>query len=64
MNQLEVTQIRSSIKQLKKQKQTLEALGLRGISKKVIHNDTHNIRGMIAKVTHLVEVKEIKKSKA
>ena len=59
MEKVKIKQIRSSIKNLKKQKLTLIALGLRGIGKEVIHEYTSNIKGMIEKVNHLVEVTKI-----
>ena len=59
MGKIKIKQIRSSIKNLKKQKLTLIALGLRGIGKEVIHENTPNIKGMIEKVNHLVEITKI-----
>ena len=58
MQKVKVKQVKSSIKRIKKQKLTLEALGLRGIGKEVIHDATPNILGMIKKVEHLVSVSE------
>ena len=58
MAKVKVKQVKSSIKRLQNQKRTLAALGLRGIGKEVIHDDTPNILGMIKKVEHLVSVKE------
>ena len=48
----------AQIKVKQVQKRTLEALGLRGIGKEVIHESTPSILGMIAKVQHLVIVTE------
>ena len=59
MEKIRIKQIRSSIKNLKKQKLTLIALGLRGIGKEVIHENTPNIKGMVKKVNHLVEITKI-----
>ena len=59
MGKIKIKQIRSSIKNLKKQKLTLFALGLRGIGKEVIHENTPNIKGMVEKVNHLVEITKI-----
>lgn len=42
-----------------KQKRTVEALGIKRLNHSVIHNDTPQIRGMINKVGHLIEVEEI-----
>ena len=59
MEKIKIKQVRSSIKNLRKQKLTLFALGLRGIGKEVIHENTPNIRGMIERVNHLVEITKI-----
>ena len=58
MQKVKVKQVKSSIKRLKNKKLTLEALGLRGIGKEVVHDATPNILGMIKKVAHLVSVSE------
>jgi len=39
-----------------KQEATVKALGLRRIRQSVTHDDTPTIRGMIAKVPHVLEV--------
>jgi large subunit ribosomal protein L30 len=57
--ELRITQTRSIIDRPKKQKDTILALGLGRPNYKVTKNDTPQIRGMIAKVSHLVEVEEI-----
>ena len=59
MTKIKVTQVKSSIKRMQSQKRTLEALGLRGIGKEVIHDNTPNIIGMINKVKHLVKTTEV-----
>ena len=56
---LKVTQVRSLIGQQRPHKLTVQTLGLRRIRHSVIHNDSPQIRGMIAKVTHLVKVEEV-----
>jgi len=56
MSQIRITQERSKIRCLKKHKRTLEALGLRRPHHSVIHNDTPQIRGMVAQVSYLVRV--------
>jgi len=56
---LEVTLKRSLIGRKQDQQKTVEALGLRKIHQTVVHNDNDAIRGMVKKVSHLVEVKEI-----
>jgi len=52
---LKVTQVRSGIGRSEKQKLTIKGLGLR-MQKSTIVNDTPAIRGMIRKISHLVEV--------
>jgi large subunit ribosomal protein L30 len=39
-------------------KRTLRALGLRRIEQSVVRPDSPTLRGMVARVAHLVEVKE------
>lgn len=56
---LKITLKRSPIGRNKNQKLTLQALGIRKLNQTVLHNDTPQIRGMIARVRHLVEVEEI-----
>jgi large subunit ribosomal protein L30 len=56
---LKITQFRSTIDQTYRQKLTIAALGLRRIRHSVVHDDTPQIRGMIAKVNHIVKVEEI-----
>jgi large subunit ribosomal protein L30 len=53
-----VTQRRSRNGSDQRQRDTLRSLGLRRIGHSVEHEDTPQIRGMIAKVAHLVEVSE------
>lgn len=53
-----VTLVRSPIGYNKRQKATVRALGLRRLNQTVEHVDSPVIRGMIAKVIHLVEVEE------
>ncbi|OGF97048.1 MAG: 50S ribosomal protein L30 [Candidatus Glassbacteria bacterium RBG_16_58_8] len=56
---LQIKQVRSRIKRPESQRRTLIALGLTHHQKVVIQPDNPQIRGMIRKVSHLVEVKEI-----
>jgi large subunit ribosomal protein L30 len=55
---LRVTQIRSAIGTKPKHRGTLRALGLRGVGKTNVLPDVPDVRGMIARVPHLVEVAE------
>jgi large subunit ribosomal protein L30 len=54
---LRVTQVRSAIGTKPKHRGTLRALGLRGIGRTNILPDRPEIRGMLARVPHLVDVK-------
>ena len=56
---LRITQIKSAIGRKEVQKRTLEALGLRKLHHTVVHPDRPEIRGMIRKVIHLLEVEEV-----
>lgn len=59
MAKIKVTQVRSRINRPKKQKLTLDALGLTRNLKSVEHEDTPQVLGMINKVKHLVEVEKV-----
>jgi large subunit ribosomal protein L30 len=59
MPQIKITQIKSVIDSPKNQKLTIQALGLGKISKSVLVENTPQIAGMLRKVHHLVEVKEL-----
>ncbi len=54
-----ITQKQSIIDRLEAQKRTIKALGLGRPNWSVVKNDTPQIRGMIRKVIHLVDVKEV-----
>jgi large subunit ribosomal protein L30 len=53
---LKVALRRSLIGLSPKQEATVKALGLRRMHQSVTHEDTPNIRAMIAKVPHVLEV--------
>lgn len=57
---VKVTLVRSPIGYSERQKATVQALGLRRLNQTVEHLDAPTLRGMIAKVSHLVEVEEVK----
>ena len=59
MAQLEVTQVKSAIGTKPKHRGTLRALGLRGVGQRNTLPDRPEIRGMIARVPHLIDVKEV-----
>lgn len=56
---LRITLVRSPIGYQKDQRATARALGLRKLQTSVIRQDTPAIRGMINKISHLVEVEEV-----
>jgi large subunit ribosomal protein L30 len=58
MAKIKVTKQKSAINRTKRQKLTLEALGLKKIGQTVEHEATSNIMGMVKKVKHLVSVEE------
>lgn len=55
---LQITQVRSAIRRPEPQKRILKALGLRKLNQTVEHDDTPTVRGMIAKVQHMISVSE------
>jgi large subunit ribosomal protein L30 len=56
-----VTQMRSAIGTKPKHRGTLRALGLRGIGQTNELPDRPEIRGMLARVPHLIRVEEVSK---
>ena len=53
-----VTLVKSPIGYTQRQKDTVRALGLRRMNQTVEHIDSAVIRGMLNKVSHLVQVEE------
>ncbi len=64
MTRLKVTQVRSVIHRPKDQKATVRRLGLHRLGDTVVKDDRPEIRGMIAKVRHLVKVEEVPGSRS
>ncbi len=58
-NKLKVSQVKSGIGSRANQRNTLRSLGLGRIGATASHEDGPQVRGMIAKVTHLVTVEEV-----
>ncbi len=56
---LRITYVRSSIGYSERHKATIRTLGLRRLHQSVIHEDTPTLRGMLAKVNHLVRIEEV-----
>jgi large subunit ribosomal protein L30 len=59
MARLKITQVRSTIGGKQKQRDSLRSLGLKRIGDVVVKEDRPEIRGMVAVVTHLVDVEEV-----
>ncbi len=53
-----IQQVKSPIRRPKDQKATLIGLGLNKMHKKSVLKDTPEVRGMINKVSHLIQVLE------
>lgn len=58
MGYLRVKLVRSPIGYPRRQKEILRSMGLTRVNKEVVFKDTPCARGMIKKVSHLVEVRE------
>tara|TARA_Y100001954_G_scaffold106042_1_gene115182 strand:- start:1013 stop:1207 length:195 start_codon:yes stop_codon:yes gene_type:complete len=54
-----ITQTKSTISQTLRQKRTISALGLGKINRSVEKELSPQVAGMINKVNHLIEVKEV-----
>ncbi|KXO96287.1 50S ribosomal protein L30 [Tsukamurella pseudospumae] len=59
MAQLKITQTRGLVGLKQNQRDSLRTLGLKGIRKQVVREDTPVNRGLIQVVSHLVEVEEV-----
>ncbi|RPJ49263.1 MAG: 50S ribosomal protein L30 [Candidatus Latescibacterota bacterium] len=59
MARIKIVQVRSAIGRLKVQKTTIRTLGIHRLHEAVIHEDTPQVRGMIARVRHLLTVEEV-----
>ncbi len=59
MAKVKITQTKSVIEKTERQKNTVKALGLKGVRSTAEHDLTPQIEGMIKKVSHLVSVENI-----
>jgi large subunit ribosomal protein L30 len=59
MAKLQITLKKSLIGRPQTQRTTVNSLGLRKLHQTVVHSDNDAIRGMVNKVSHLIEVKQI-----
>lgn len=60
MAKIKITQVKSAIDRPERQKLTLKALGLNKLNATKEVEATPQILGMITKVTHLVQVEDVK----
>lgn len=61
MGKIKIKLVKSGIDRSERQKRTLAALGLRKLHASVEHEATAQIKGMLIKVNHLVEVSDVSK---
>jgi large subunit ribosomal protein L30 len=57
--QLRITYVKSAIGYSQRHKDTIRTLGLRRLNQSVVHVDSPVVRGMLAKVNHLVRIEEV-----
>ena len=58
MGKVAITWRKSAIGYNQRQKDTIRKLGLRRLNQTVEHDDSPTLRGMIARVGHLVDVRD------
>ena len=58
---LRIRQIKSASGHTGDQRRTVRALGIRALHQVVEHDDTPQIRGMVFKIRHLLQVEEVAK---
>jgi len=56
---LRVTLLKSPVGNQTRQRLTVKALGLKRIRQTITHPDNLSVRGMVFKVSHLVQVEEV-----
>ena len=59
MSRLRITWKKSAIGYNKNQRKIVQALGLRSLNGTVEHDDSPQIRGMVKKIEHLLQVEEV-----
>ena len=59
MTKIKITQVKSKIGSTQRQKKTLEALGLKKLHSSVEVEATPQIKGMVDKVSHPLNVEEV-----
>ncbi|MGQ9512278.1 50S ribosomal protein L30 [Thermodesulfitimonas sp.] len=58
MGEMRITLVRSTIGATKKQRATVAGLGLRRVNQRVVKPSNAALKGMVAKIHHLVRVEE------
>lgn len=58
MDKIKITQVKSVIDRPQRQKDTIQALGLKKVNQSVIKTATPQIMGMVNAVSHLVSVEK------
>ena len=61
MVELKITLVKSTIGSKPNHRKVIQALGLRKLNSSKVQRDNKAIRGMIAKVSHLVKVEGVRK---
>lgn len=61
MEKLKIKQVKSGIGKPLRQKRTLEALGFKRLNQTIEVEASPQVKGMIAKVSHMIEIVEEKK---
>lgn len=56
---LRITWVKSAIGYSQRQKETIRTLGLKRLGDRVEREDSPSLRGMVQKVSHLVNVEEV-----
>lgn len=59
VEKVRITLVKSPIGYSKRQRRTVEALGLRRMNQSVERKNTPAVRGMINKIAHLVSVEDV-----
>jgi large subunit ribosomal protein L30 len=55
---IRIRQVKSTIGTIRKHREVIKGLGLRGIRHEVVRPDTPAVRGAVAKVQYLLEIEE------
>jgi large subunit ribosomal protein L30 len=59
VKKIKITLVRSPIGNTERHRATIRAIGLHRIGQTVEQTDTLSLRGMLAKVNHLVKIEEV-----